>query len=395
MGLLDLFKRNLPPQKTDNVNNRNSYDPKTKKDYSSQAYADGSSIDIDERPYYKPDSYYTYYSYPGSLMAKEVVTFEDRKKISYPTARGLYVGEVMLLEYCSYGKYPKPSSGYPGFWWFQYGIRDIGHALASLENRGFIKWESTEKSLNNLKVSELRTILEVARIPAKGKKAELIQNILDNIPEANSIIPATARKYELTVLGTRELADNGYIPYMHRHRHGTIENENSNRTFNVWVINKYFPDGNAINWRQIVGEIEEKMFGVNVASSVPIGESKLPILQNDCSSQKEDMRQYIESKQSEIYHGIQTPGNGYDEESQGIDYKLIGKDKEAVIKFFIAIGKRFNAPALYTETIALLMKYGLYEEVITVIDAEIENVSMTEEIESALLKKKETIQALL
>lgn len=91
-------------------------------------------------------------------MATRVITFEERKKTSFPSARGLYVAEIMLLEYCSQGKYPKPKGGYPGLWWFKYGIRDVGHALESLQDRGFLQWASKAKSLGTLKVDELKQL---------------------------------------------------------------------------------------------------------------------------------------------------------------------------------------------------------------------------------------------
>lgn len=62
MGLLDLFKSNV-------TTNRAPFASKN----SPNAYVDASSISPDERPYYKPDSYYTYYSYPGTNMAVRVM----------------------------------------------------------------------------------------------------------------------------------------------------------------------------------------------------------------------------------------------------------------------------------------------------------------------------------
>lgn len=41
---------------------------------SEYSYVDASSINPDERPYYKPDEYYTYYSYPGTEWARRVIT---------------------------------------------------------------------------------------------------------------------------------------------------------------------------------------------------------------------------------------------------------------------------------------------------------------------------------
>lgn len=135
MGLLDIFR----PKKREG----DSKGPQRVKSASSthskkRMWADSSSITPDERPYYQPDEYYVFETHPGSPMNQKVVTFEERRKSSRPSRGGLYVAEIMLLAYCEKGKYPKPKGGYPGFWWFKYGIRNVGGALKSLEERGFI-----------------------------------------------------------------------------------------------------------------------------------------------------------------------------------------------------------------------------------------------------------------
>ena len=88
MGLFDIFKT----KKTIGVSNGTSHAVSNSK----YSFADSSSISPDERPYYQPDDYYTFYSYPGTEMATRVITFEERKKTSFPSARGLYVAEIML-----------------------------------------------------------------------------------------------------------------------------------------------------------------------------------------------------------------------------------------------------------------------------------------------------------
>ena len=92
------------------------------------------AVPDEEKKYYQPDSYYTEYSHKGTQFEKRVIPFDERKKISYPSRNGLYVAEILLLEYCSYGTYPQPKNGYPGFWWFAYGIRNVGFRLKSLED---------------------------------------------------------------------------------------------------------------------------------------------------------------------------------------------------------------------------------------------------------------------
>ena len=169
-----------------------------------------------EKKYYQPDSYYTNMvpvmavGANGKYAKRKVVTFEERKKVSYPSKNGLYVAEILLLEYCSYGTYPHPRNGYPGFWWFEYGIRNIGYRLDALEQRGFIEIDSAK------------------------------------------------RKYKLTALGKKELKENQYVPYMHKTKDKTIDVALFGPIFNVWEVNRRIKGGDASNWKQIVKTIEKK-----------------------------------------------------------------------------------------------------------------------------------------
>ena len=185
MGIFNFLKENIQKTVTSNVNIENHSLSNKDNLNSPEKFADSMTISPDERPYYQPDNYYTYYSYPGTDMATRVITFEERKKTTYPSARGLYVGEIMLLEYCEKENYPKPKSGYPGFWWFKYGIRDVGHALQSLQERGFIQWGSKYDIIKGLKVDELKNILVTNGLPTNGKKADLIERIVNSVPEQN------------------------------------------------------------------------------------------------------------------------------------------------------------------------------------------------------------------
>lgn len=85
-----------------------------------------SSIPESEKKYYQDDSYYSEKAFVGT-------PFEERKKTAIPSSRGLYPAQILLLSYCEKGTYPGPKNGYPGFWWFEYGIRDVGQMLKQLE----------------------------------------------------------------------------------------------------------------------------------------------------------------------------------------------------------------------------------------------------------------------
>lgn len=347
-------------------------------------WADSSTIAPDERPYYRPDEYYTFESYPDSPMSRKVVTFDQRKKMSNPSRRGLYVAEIMLLDYCSRGKYPKPKGGYPGLWWFEYGIRDVGHVLESLERRGFLAWAPRSRCLGALKVAELKEMLRSVGLPTAGKKADLIKRIVSNIPEEEIPIDDALRKYELTELGRMELEENGYVPYMKSHRHRTTERRGSDVSFTVWDINALFKSGAPEDWRIVVGEIEKSRFGVDMATSASMtGE----IIRAKVDPQ--DIVRLLESRRGYIKSRAKEPGDGYDEASRGYDYEFIGKDADALVEYLISIGKGIDAPAVYESAAGILKRSGMADIAADVLTEGLRNVGKNNPHWQELLKSRD------
>lgn len=392
MGLLDFLKSRNTQSVNDSSPIKISGDHKIRS--GRVEYTDSSSIAPDERQYYRSDDYYTTYSYPGTEMARRVITFEERKKTSFPSKRGLYVAEILLLEYCSYGKYPKPSGGYPGLWWFEYGIRDVGHALESLEKRGFLCWAPLEYCLSSMKVDELKQILAKEGLPTTGKKADLVKRISEEMPRDRIDLPESAYKYELTDLGKEELRQNGYVPYMHKHPHKTTEDARFGEDFNVWSINKLFPDGDTSDWRRVVGDVEEKLFGVDTANAAEkqnLSEADEKEKSN-YSSERNAIRTYLAQKKEYINKNVRTSSDGYAEEAKGLDLMRIGKDKEALVQFYIAIDKKFDAPALYREAATLLEKYEMFDEALYVIDKGLKNIPAANRHRDELLKRRDRIK---
>lgn len=165
----------------------------------------------------------------------------------------------MLLEYCSKGTYPSPKNGYPGFWWFACGIRDVGAALNSLEERGYIAWGSVWDAVGGFTVAQLKDLLTSQDMPTTGKKADLVERVLSGVPDEALIVAGAQRKYILTEIGRLELDENAYVPYMHSVPNKTTEDTRLGMTFNVWSINKLLGTGDKSAWRDVVDEQERKM----------------------------------------------------------------------------------------------------------------------------------------
>lgn len=216
-----------------------------------------TTVKESDKKYYQPDSYYTSKIYEGTPFEKTVVTFEERKKTCIPSRRGLYVAEILLLEYCSYGTYPRPQNGYPGFWWFEYGIRDVGLALKDLENRGYIKYASVKDSINQLKIPQLKELLAKYGMPKTGKKADLCERVALYVSENDLCMAGVEPKYELTEIGQQELDENAYVAYMHKYPRKTVSNPKFGTEFNVWSINRSLGKDDKSNWKVIVEKQEQ------------------------------------------------------------------------------------------------------------------------------------------
>lgn len=241
MGLFDMFKKKYKSISTPQV--------KTEK----------TVVPENEKKYYQPDSYYTDVVAEGTAFERKVISFEDRKKTTIPSNRGLYPAEILLLEYCSKGKYPGPKNGYPGFWWFEYGIRDVGAALESLEDRGYINFTSAKDSVIGLTAAQLKELLMEKGQPTTGKKEELVTRVVKSVQEEDLLAAGVQVKYVLTEIGQQELIENAYVPYMHSVPNKTIDDDRLSLTFNVWSINKLLGTGDKSNWKNIVEEQERKM----------------------------------------------------------------------------------------------------------------------------------------
>ena len=160
-----------------------------------------------------------------NAIRKDVITFEKRKRTAIPSARGLYPAEILLLDYCSRGAYPKPQNEYPKFWWFSYGIQDVDAMLKSLEDRGFLTLSSVKNSVKGLTVQQLKDILAANNQSITGKKSDLVNRVISTISEEKLVEMGVQPKYALTETGSHELSENEYVSYMHRTPYKTTEDD--------------------------------------------------------------------------------------------------------------------------------------------------------------------------
>ena len=158
----------------------------------------------------------------------DVVPVEKRVKSAFPSQNGkLYPHEILVLDYAD--TFYTEGNTYQRFWWTRYGVKNVDAVLHGLLKRGFIEVAPITATLEKKTVADLKQVLEGYGLDSKGKKAILIQRIIDEIPSAelNKLFPT--RLYMRTALGEAELKAEEYVSYIHRH---SIEE------LDIWSLNK-------------------------------------------------------------------------------------------------------------------------------------------------------------
>ena len=132
------------------------------------------------------DDYYKIDPFDGTPFSRPVVVYDDAIKKSWKTPTGLYPPEVVAIYFCNI--HPNPKTGYPAWYWFKYGIRDVAIFQKQLEAKGLIekasdgKWTPSEKGEQELRDNEF--IVWAHRHPdIAGVNAWTIGEILDNTPK--------------------------------------------------------------------------------------------------------------------------------------------------------------------------------------------------------------------
>ena len=135
----------------------------------------------------------------------DIIPIEKRIKEMKANEAGLYPHEILLLSYAP--KYYVEGNSYPGFWWYQYGIKDVDKSLKSLLERGFLKVGSLKSAIEKETSVVLKDLLKANNLKVSGKKAELVQRLLAEVPEERLKAVFTKYIYELTDTGKEELKE--------------------------------------------------------------------------------------------------------------------------------------------------------------------------------------------
>ena len=121
-------------------------------------------------------------NYDSAERDAAIVPAEERIKNAIPCSQGLYPHEILLLDYIKSFKYNTERTEFSGFWWYDYGVKDVLAVVRSLEERGFIKPGDLRSALSSYNASEIKETLIEYGLKRGGKKDELVQRALDDVP---------------------------------------------------------------------------------------------------------------------------------------------------------------------------------------------------------------------
>ncbi|MCL2588213.1 MAG: SAP domain-containing protein, partial [Oscillospiraceae bacterium] len=105
---------------------------------------------------------------------------------------------------------------FPVFWRRDYGIVHMQKILASLVERDFLTEASIQATLEAATVPVLKGALRACSRPVGGKKAELIERLLQDVPEGKLYELFPRRAFALTPAGVRALDEAMHIAYLHK-----------------------------------------------------------------------------------------------------------------------------------------------------------------------------------
>ncbi len=130
--------------------------------------------------------------------------------------------------------------------------KDYLKRVQRLLNDGYLKFSSTEESLNSLTIPRLKDILRGNNQKLSGNKSELVKRILENIPSKNyeGFLP---KIYKLSPIGRKEIENRSAYIENKQQQYGFLNSE-------IESVEKTLP----ATEKNSAGKIFEKLFARNM-----------------------------------------------------------------------------------------------------------------------------------
>ena len=150
-----------------------------------------------------------------------IIPLETLLKVATPSKQGLYPHEILMLHYANTYKVGG-SNSFQSFWLYQYSVENPQAVLNSLLERGFLVIGDLKSALERQKVVDLKAELQAIGEKASGKKAEIVERLLNSGNSDSLEAKYSERYYALTDVATKDLEDNEYVLYLHRTRRMSV-----------------------------------------------------------------------------------------------------------------------------------------------------------------------------
>ena len=165
--------------------------------------------DYAEQPYISPERDLAAWEEDPSLFPYDQVAKAQMERLE----EGVLPGDIVLLWRIQLNTFTTDSD-YPQYFEYRYGINGV-ESLQLLIDLCFARQCTATESLLSLSIPKLKKILTHEGLPVGGKKADVLQRIVDNIPEEKLAPLFDLRKYETTPRGDDLLSKYAHIIQKH------------------------------------------------------------------------------------------------------------------------------------------------------------------------------------
>lgn len=181
-----------------------------------------------------------------------------------PSSQGLYPHEILMLSYAH--TYKLSGNNFQNFWYDTYSVADPQKLLISLYERGFITLDSLKTTIERLKVTDLKEELQNIGAKTTGKKAELVDRLLElgNIQILEQKYPD--RYFTLTEKGQQEINANEYVMYLHKSDYMSNYISISDMNYLLHRDDPSHPGYRDILWNILNSQCEEQFTSENFGS---------------------------------------------------------------------------------------------------------------------------------
>lgn len=136
------------------------------------------------------------------------------KNISPSTPVGLSPKEILFLDYIN--GVSTSNLGIAGYWTHEYNL-NYQKTLEKLFKCGYLTFSDYKFNMTQCKVDELKNVLKSHGLKVSGKKADLINRLIENLPEDELKELFSESCFMITDAGATIIEKNSHIMYFHRH----------------------------------------------------------------------------------------------------------------------------------------------------------------------------------